>query len=296
MHYTKNNYLKIYTNKFGAGLFEYSSCTEDIVMSWDKETLNTAKLISEELKDEKIVLLCSSGADSTIMLKCFMKLKVSFTVAFGIYNFGSKHFINYHDVEPQMTFCKENGIEYKTYTLDVKEFWKPKNLFKYTEPYLQPSPDYAVLQWIMEQVIEDGGIPLFAGGDPVFKPWAAGNTQTVHRIKYADFALHQFLEKNNIKGTIWFYCYTPEQTLAYINDVISNRTLARQKNITGSSPKFYVYEKYYPLISKKNYTGFEYVMKANEHSRRLLTNRYAKNHWQILVIDLIKCLEKPNAS
>ena len=290
MNYTKNNYLKIYANKFGGHYFEYSNCTEDL-KSYKEEVLNSAKLISEQLKNKKIALCYSGGADSHVMLLSFLELKIDFTVAILKISYGSQEFINKHETQFAINFCNQNYIDYKIYNIDLKTFWNPVNLVKFTDPYMMNCPVYAVHMWLTSEIVSDGNSPIFGEGRMNINYDKKSNQYYIRHL-HGEFSLHNFYLKNNIKGIRWFHNYTPEQTLSYFNELICEYNIIREQVQTGPG-KLYTYSKHFPIQQQNVFTGFESIYKKKQNMQRFLYNRYGRLIWEILLTDLLKILEKP---
>ena len=291
MQYTKNNHLKIPENKFGMGHFEYGHCTRDL-KSFKEEVFNTAKLLAEELKNEKIRLCYSGGVDSHVMLISFLELEiVDFTVAIAQYSYGSQKFINEHETKFAIDFCNQHYVDYKIYHIDLKSLWNPINLVKLTDPWTCNNPAYATHIWLVSEIVNDGYAPIFGLGVTALKYDKQANQYYQFR-QFGTISLYNFFLKNNIKGTPFFHNYTPEHILSFINNLTCKANFAKNQIQTGMG-KLYAYSRHFNVPQKNVFNGLEVIAKERAKTYRFLRNRYGRRDWEILLTDLLKVLEKP---
>ena len=291
MQYTKNNHLKIHENKFGMPHFEYSNCTRDL-KSFKEEVFYTGKLLAEELKNEKIRLCYSGGVDSHVMLLSFIELKiVDFTVAIAKFSYGSQKFINEHETKFAIDFCNQHYVDYKIYNIDLKSYWNPINLVKFTDSCRCNNTADAIHLWLASEIVNDGYAPIFGYGPPDIQYNEESNQWCIRRECPAA-SFYEFFLKNNIKGIPLFYNYTPELILSFINNLMCKANIAKNQ-VQKSSGKLYAYSQYFNVPQKNVCSGLETIRKERRNINRFLKNRYGKRDWEILLTDLLKILEKP---
>ena len=245
-----------YFTTTGTGLdwtVNINKCTKKHIEDFYNELINAARIIYDQA-DSKITLMYSGGLDSEFMLKIFKKAKIPFNVA--IISYG--HY-NKHDTQYAFEYCDAANITPIVVDINIDDFVKSGKISEIADSvkccaYQMPS--------IMHGITKLDGTIIMASGEPYIKNfdgiWKYEETERVNSYM-------RWYEKNNIDGTPDFLRYTPEVTLAFlqeprINDLVNNRLPGKLSTRTS---KHMIYSKNCTLKPRPKFTGWEEIEKTD---------------------------------
>lgn len=271
--YTENNHFKFgyhesewFTNRTSPDqifIADYGRCSYN-PGSWKDECLITAEKIYESA-GLPINVMFSGGIDSEVVAQSFKQVGIPFTVS--IMRF--KDNFNLHDISYAIIYCEQNNIKYDLIDLDLLKFWENES-HDYAERAQCYSPQLCPMMWLSDQI---DGFPVMGSGDsylvkqiphnyiPGVSPYEPSQwyswVNEVHKSFYKHF-MNQ--DRPAVPG---FFQYTPEITYSFLTDpiiklLVNNKRLGK---LTLQTTKYEIYTKYFDLIYRKKYHGYEKVVK-----------------------------------
>lgn len=247
---------------------QYGKC-EDTPLSFHDECLRTAQKIREAYPNEELHVLFSGGADSEVVVRSFHEAKIKINVA--ILQF--KNHLNSHDISYAINTCNELGIPFKLYNFDILNFWE-NNLFEYTDPTYCISPQLASTMWLIDQI---KGIPIVGGGDCLIEQIKISTEIEWCLMEKERIATwYRFFMHKKRLGCPGFFQFTPEIIIAYLKESTIQELVNNKLPGINSSKfiKLNIYQKYFPLVNRPKYTGFEKLQEEDAYYRKILKERY----------------------
>lgn len=282
-------------------------------LGFKEECILTAKKIREDT-NLPIYVCMSGGLDSTVVAESFRLAGINFTAA--IMRFEDS--LNYHDIKYAFEYCKRYNIPFKVFDINVEEFLE-KNLLEYSIPCHGKSPQWAVQNWLLDQI---DGYPIFGNGPPL--TWKGEHPVTKSQgIKTTEWSLDEcesaqtmewWLEyRGNREGCIRFFRYTTEIKVASLIDPVMVDWMSKYKNEETMSIYEYkndIYNKWFPnlgtrpfiwyprfkgterIIRRTDYTGFEYMSEIDRKYRKILSNIFSDAYDTYIVKTVIEHLRE----
>lgn len=238
--------------------------------NWYEECIETARLIRQQTKLDLWVLL-SGGIDSEVVLRSFVAAKIEVRTA--IMRFRNN--LNEHDIQYAVKTCDELRVAYKIFELDIVDFFESRKAFEYVELAYPISPQFVATMWLMDQV---PGYPILGSGECYlvkrnlshlasgfsqahFTPDGLNNDEEQWDLweKENVASWYRFLLAREKEGCAGFFQYNPENMLAFLLDEDVQQLTANkiEGKVSTASSKYKIYKKYFPLIERPKYTGYE---------------------------------------
>lgn len=271
--YTENNHFKFGYSEHGwftdrqskddTFIADYGRCLY-IPKSWKDECLITVKKIYEST-DLPINIMFSGGIDSEVVVQSFKQLDVPFKVS--IMRF--KDDLNIHDISHAVIFCEQNNIKYDLIDLDLLKFWET-DLHRYAEKAKSWSPQTCSTMWLADQIDD---FPVMGTGDswlvkrvpddyvPGVSPYKSSSWDVW--VTEAVCSWHRHFINQDRPAIPGFFQYTPEMIYSFLMDPVVKELINNKRHgkLTVQSTKYEIYSRYFDLIYRKKYTGFEKATK-----------------------------------
>ena len=239
----------------------YGPC-ERAPLPFREECMETARVIAREARGP-IWVLFSGGADSEVTLQSFVLAKVPVQAA--IVRF--KNDLNIHDISYAVIACEKLNVPYRFFDLDILAFWEGKGL-DYAARTKCANPRLLSTMWCIDQV---DGFPIIGGGEcyfakrvpddyePGVSPYPDTQWDLYEKEAIASWYRHLMLTGRD--GSGGFFQYTPELILSYLMDrdvinLVRNRNIGKLSTKTSKLP---IYQKYFDLVTRPKFTGFEKI-------------------------------------
>lgn len=120
--------------------------------------LETAQKIAKEFSNP--VLALSGGLDSQVMVECFRRSHVPFTVVIWDY-MG----LNKQDTDVAIAYCKKRYLQYNILKFDAMSFLVSGEYLAYAKEYDLQSPQFCVHMKCYEQLYKIYNQPIILGGN-----------------------------------------------------------------------------------------------------------------------------------
>jgi len=308
-----NNTEKIYReHKNDKWFFYYDKITRK-PLSWKNECLETAKLINNTY-NIPIDILVSGGVDSLVCCESFRLSNIPFNAI--IFDFK----YNEHDIIYAKNYCEEFQIKYKVIKIDIKDFFKNKleEYSEHTQCRNPQIVFQAYMTEFVDNLPVFGLGELFLCLGRIINPKTNftgykqapindGKVLTFEGEQYQ--AIERLLRYRKRPGIPKFFIYTSELKLSLlINPIIlewiQNAKLNKQQDTdyfdlklnTNFKSLFYLH--YFPevgtrpkvdykrfkgvpkIISRNDYTGFEYISEIHKTYQDKLFNKFPEEYNQ----------------
>ena len=247
---------------------QYGECNHP-PLSFHEECLRTARMIKQVFPDEELCVLFSGGVDSEVVVRSFYESNIEIKVA--ILQFNNQ--LNSHDIIYAINTCNELGISYQIYNLDILNFWEFE-LYNYTDPTYCISPQLASTMWLIDQI---KGIPILGSGECLIEKRSIANKLEWCLLEKERIASwYRFFIEKNKRGCPGFFQFTPEIILSYLKEPTIQQLINNElPDISSTNEiKLKIYQKYFPLVSRPKYTGFEKLQNEDAYFRKKLNEKY----------------------
>jgi hypothetical protein len=254
---------------------KYGSVTRP-PMSFKDECIDVARLIGYTAK-KPILVFASGGIDSEVIQRCFLAAGVPFeTVTYNILYQG--RIVNDHDTRFVAPFVKEHGIKHSFRDIDLTELLETR-YFDSVEKYQTWMPG-SIMQAEWAQEYCKDYLCVFGLVDDLLLKRAHWVGITEHKEMVVTqepsvvSVLHAVDEMDET-AVVSFFCYTPEQMLAWFT----------QEDIRV----FVNYQESFPKISMYGLKPFIYFKHWPELAPRQKTHGYEQ-------VDMFSCMKNAKES
>ena len=266
-------------------------------LNFHDECIETAKLIKDNT-DLPITVCLSGGADSEIVVRSFHEAKIDFKVA--ILRF--KNDLNIHDISYGVILCESLSIPYKFIDLDILKFWE-NDMWDLAEKTRCITPQLVSTMWLVSQIDD---YAILGSGEcyivkdipkdyvPGVSPYERSNWYMWEKEKVASWYRH-FMVTNH-PGSPGFFQYTPEIMLSFLKDdtvykLVNDEFIGKLSTMTTKTK---IYKKYFNIIDRPKYTGFEKIMNYDKIYRSELERLYGDSNqvYKTEYNDLVGMLSK----
>jgi hypothetical protein len=270
MELTKNNHVQFGWNSSKEYWIRFGKANQ--TLSWREECIKAAEHIVSV--NAHPVLCFGGGIDAEVAFHSLIQTGVKFEVAICEFT----HQLNMHDIQWAQKICKDYGIKFHSYKLDILEFFE-HDLYAYAEKYECASSHAPWHAWLAEQV---NGNPIFAGGDlNIFR--YEGEKQM--RVKFSPHStvVARCLENQKKQGQPYFFLHTPEMMYSYLTlpsvEAFTNMSMAmRQLSIKWIKPMIYNMNWPEIIYARQKFTGMEKIEGFDQEHRLRLQERYGQKY------------------
>lgn len=273
---TYANHLRYFNNPWRV---TYGKCDQN-VMTWRNECIRAAKLIRESNKED-IKVHFSGGIDSEIVARSFLLANIPFSVVICRHDNNK----NLHDIKYAIKFCEENNVDYKFVDLD-RDWFINEGCIPYIKKYKTSTISIPQYFYTFERT---GGCPVLGLGD-IYLHKNYGRYY-ISEFKHI-FSIFEYLNMNNMEGIPYFFKYTPELIISFLNIDIVKKWMKDNKNIQdyicNRNIKHEIYASEFPeLVKRPKFHGYETVSKYSKKARSLFINKRTNVKCKIFVDELI---------
>ncbi len=254
----------------------YGSCSR-ITEDFKQECLATAQLIRDSISGTLVVFF-SGGSDSEVVIRSFYESKIPIRAAICQF----KNNLNIHDVSFAVVCCEQLGIPYDLIQLDIEQFMNDR-LYWYAGLTQARSPELCSTMWLADQI---DGVPIFGSGECYLVKRVSPNYidgQSEYETTPWDLyekeliaSWYRFFMNVDRIAVPGFFQYTPEIMLSFlkedkIKELVNDKIKWKRSSV---SSKMSIYQKHFPLIDRKKYTGYEKLEDKVEQTRLILRDIY----------------------
>lgn len=275
--------------------------------SYRQACLNNAQLIAESAK-KPIMVLCSGGIDSEIIVRCFNELNIK--VVLGTMIFPNR--INEHDYTFARQLAEELDLTIKEFHIDPFQYMRD-GYEKDAEAFKEFAPSLLIHTKMLQYFSSDYHT-VIGGGDLIIKQHDIVDDWLFIQERTSSCRTASWLMQNNVSGSPRFFAHTPESLLAFLTDPLMS-IYRKQKpsfvHMSGSDAKYLVLHSNFPgLTPRPKFTGYEklpeffydtqirapYYSAVDSEMKEIFINAFKKyrnfsKHENHLVTDLIRRLQ-----
>jgi len=278
---THENHLKHFNNPWRV---LYGQCKSE-PMEWREECKRAARLIYEN-STKPIKVHLSGGVDSEVVARSFLLESIPFTAVICRHDNNK----NYHDIKYAIEFCKENNLLYQFVDLD-RDWFMSEGSIPYIKKYKTATFNVAQIFYCFEQI--DGHHVLGLGDLYIHKnnsPFFISEFEHIYRIE-------DYLNVNQIEGTPFFFKYTPEMIVSYLEKERLKKWFIkhnyRRGYFSNKEDKFNLYKDSFPELKKRPiYHGYETVRGYTKKQTSLFINKRAKVKVKFYIDELVKYMRE----
>lgn len=250
MQITKNNYQR----QHGTG-DKFSIEFDPFPTSFKNHFIESQQAAEEvySLKKGKFYLMYSGGLDSEFSLSVFLSLRMEVVPVIIKLN---PHY-NDFDTNYAFEFCKSKNLNPVVIDIDFDHFVKSGKMLDFAKKY---KAEIYHRSATMNAITKLDGTVIMGDNEPYI---CKDNDKWNFSLHEHDYATVNFYEQNNIHGTPHFGCYTPEMTLSFLTDPVT-QDLANNRipgKLGSNSSKHLVYNRHsnFNLKIRPKYTGYEII-------------------------------------
>ena len=255
---------------------DYGPC-ERAPLDFGSECVATARTIASQAEQD-IWVLFSGGIDSELVLRAFHAAGIRVRAA--ILRF--KHDLNVHDISYAVIACESLGVHYRFFDLDLESFLASDAALALADETRCLSPQLLPTMWCMGEV---PGYPVLGSGDCYLVRRAAIETVSGHwKYRFTDSvaetpgawdlwekekiaAWYRYLLRYGKAGCAGFFQYTPELMLAFLREPEIAVCVGTAQACSSTPSKFPVYSRYFPLVARPKYNGYERALHIDQKFR-----------------------------
>lgn len=283
MIFFKDNYIKWYGN--GPNFNVTIEKVTRPVKSYYEETCLIAEMTYEQRQGD-LHLCYSGGLDSEYVLAVFKSLGMKIVPVIMRTQY------NHHDTQYAFKYCEMLNIKPIIIDLDFDKFVESGEFLSIATEYKLGAYQLPANLWLTKQI--DGTL-VTGNNDP--------HLCLIDNIWYVDeiepvFSQCNFFEKNNIYGTPFLLCHTPEQYYSFLTDpTIKKLASSLIPGKTGSnSSKVHVYnnQNKFILEQRVKQTGYEIVEQSKifQHPDVQLVHSWKKDYWGTCNFEYFDLIER----